>query len=114
MSISRATPPSKAISVEQVQLLGIRIATSPLHKLEAEETGIEVDIGLHVGGDAGNVVKATCHSFDAACGHLPASRARTFCTAGSAAILSCSACTLGYSVKPPGKSFIAQRIIGKE
>jgi hypothetical protein len=103
MSISRATPPSKAISVEQVQLLGIRIATSPLHKLEAEETDIEVDIGLHVGGDAGDVR-----------GHLPASRARTFCTAGSAAILSCSACTLGYSVKPPGKSFIAQRIIGKE
>lgn len=40
---------ANAISVNQVQLFGVRIAGRPLDKPEAEETDIEVGVGLHIG-----------------------------------------------------------------
>src|SRR5690606_4711574 len=53
---------AQAISIEQVQLFGVRIAGGLLHQPEAEEARIEIDIRLHIGGDAGDMMDAAGHA----------------------------------------------------
>ena len=49
------------VTVEEVQLLGILETGGALDDTQAEEAGIEIDIGLHLAGDGRDVVDAACH-----------------------------------------------------
>lgn len=51
------------VAVKEVQLPRILIAAGALDEPEAEKADIEIDIGLHVAGDQGDVVDAGGHGW---------------------------------------------------
>src|SRR5690606_9952948 len=51
---------AETVAIEKMELLGVFIAARAFDQAQAEETDIEIDIGLHVAGHQGDVVDAAC------------------------------------------------------